>query len=340
MSAPSRPPPHTPSRRALPSTPVLSSLTTVRNARDLAEAWPALAPGRVYRSACPAGAAEADVAALRGRLGVARLLDLRSDTERADDPRCLLLHASDAVTTSFTRDGMVDVDASGRWAAAAAAGPGPLPAAAPAPPAPGEPPLTITHVSLLDKARFYRALLASMPASAAARVALWRLISRRRSRAAAMTAINANGLPGLYRCMLDSSAPEFAAAARAVAAAVADRAPLLFFCRVGKDRTGLLAALLLALAGAPDAAIVDDYTRSAETNIAAVALGGLEKKDAELEGLNTAVFASAPAAAILAALDHVRSAHGGVSAYLASGGFGPREQAALVRGLVEERSAL
>jgi protein-tyrosine phosphatase len=141
--------------------------------------------------------------------------------------------------------------------------------------------------------------------------------------------------------MLDSSAPEFAAAARAVATAVAARAPLLFFCRVGKDRTGLLAALILALAGAPDAVIADDYAASDGT-VAAVALGGLEKKDRELAGLDTSVFARAPAAAILAALDHVRTVHGGVEAYLESGGFTRGEQAALVAGLQprEERSTL
>ena len=205
MSA--RPPPLIPSRLVLPSSPTLASLTTVRNARDLAEAWPAIAPGRLYRSACPAGAAEADVRALRQGLRVSRLLDLRSDTERRDDPRCLLLHAEDAVTTSFVREGDRAPDPSGRHLAAAQAAPGPLPADAPAPPHAGEPPLTITHVSLLDKRRFYRSLLTSMPRADAARVALWRLVSSRRSRSAAMAAINARGLGGLYACMLDSSGP-------------------------------------------------------------------------------------------------------------------------------------
>lgn len=337
MSA--RPIPLIPSRRVLPSSPTLASLTTVRNARDLAEAWPAIAPGRLYRSACPAGAAEADVRALRQGLRVSRLLDLRSDTERRDDPRCLLLHAEDAVTTSFVREGDRAPDPSGRHLAAAQAAPGPLPADAPAPPHAGEPPLTITHVSLLDKRRFYRSLLTSMPRADAARVALWRLVSSRRSRSAAMAAINARGLGGLYACMLDSSGPEFATALRAVSDAVAARAPLLFFCRVGKDRTGLLAALLLSLAGAPDAVIADDYVRLDGT-VTAVALGGLEKKDAELEGLDTSVFAAAPAGAILSALDHVRSTHGSVPAYLERAGFGRGEQAALVRGLREERSVL
>ena len=39
--------------------------------------------------------------------------------------------------------------------------------------------------------------------------------------------------------------------------------PLLFFCRVGKDRTGVLAALLLSCCGATPDEIIADYHRSA-----------------------------------------------------------------------------
>jgi protein-tyrosine phosphatase len=44
----------------------------------------------------------------------------------------------------------------------------------------------------------------------------------------------------------------------------ASAGPLLFHCVAGKDRTGLLAALLLALAGATPAAIAGDYAQSSE----------------------------------------------------------------------------
>lgn len=46
---------------------------------------------------------------------------------------------------------------------------------------------------------------------------------------------------------------------------IADRNnhPLVFHCSVGKDRTGVLAAMLLAAAGVIDEDIVDDYTLSA-----------------------------------------------------------------------------
>lgn len=39
--------------------------------------------------------------------------------------------------------------------------------------------------------------------------------------------------------------------------------PLLFYCKAGKDRTGLLAMLILSVCGVPDDAIIDDYVRCA-----------------------------------------------------------------------------
>jgi protein-tyrosine phosphatase len=51
---------------------------------------------------------------------------------------------------------------------------------------------------------------------------------------------------------------------RQVLAAIADAAPegLLFHCVAGKDRTGLIAALLLALADVEPQAIAGDYAQS------------------------------------------------------------------------------
>jgi protein-tyrosine phosphatase len=68
-------------------------------------------------------------------------------------------------------------------------------------------------------------------------------------------------LEELYVAILSSSAAQFADLAReVVAAALTDRPGVLFHCTAGKDRTGLAAALLLPVAGASRAVIVDDYT--------------------------------------------------------------------------------
>lgn len=42
----------------------------------------------------------------------------------------------------------------------------------------------------------------------------------------------------------------------------AENHPLVFHCAIGKDRTGILAAMLLSLVGVPDKDIIEDYTLS------------------------------------------------------------------------------
>ena len=65
-----------------------------------------------------------------------------------------------------------------------------------------------------------------------------------------------------YVHLLDLGGPAFAKAANAL---VADGGtPALFHCSAGKDRTGVLAALLLDLAGVEHDAIVADYALTSE----------------------------------------------------------------------------
>ena len=68
-------------------------------------------------------------------------------------------------------------------------------------------------------------------------------------------------LVGLYQLMLDACADGFVAATRLVADA--SHHPLVFQCAAGKDRTGVLAALVLATVGVDDEAIALDYARTA-----------------------------------------------------------------------------
>lgn len=65
-----------------------------------------------------------------------------------------------------------------------------------------------------------------------------------------------------YVELLEIGAPAFRSAL--VALAAADGVPALFHCSAGKDRTGVLAALLLGLAGADREAIVADYALTEE----------------------------------------------------------------------------
>lgn len=87
-------------------------------------------------------------------------------------------------------------------------------------------------------------------------------------------------------------------------------------CVSGKDRTGLVVALLLALVGVPDAVIVEDY-----------ALSGLYLRDSHLEeaaagstdpGVRSrlAIERLSPPGAILTALAFLREEYGSVETYL------------------------
>lgn len=98
--------------------------------------------------------------------------------------------------------------------------------------------------------------------------------------------------------------------------------PLLFFCVAGKDRTGLLAALLLIALGVDDEQVLDDYELSGTRVVALVEhlreRGSLDDNpmlNQPLEALR------APRVALESALARIRDEHGSVERYLASCGI-------------------
>ena len=72
--------------------------------------------------------------------------------------------------------------------------------------------------------------------------------------------------PGLlgaqYKEMLDDAAPQIIGALEVLTAP--DSRPAVFHCTAGKDRTGLLSALVLSLLGVPEETVVADYALSGE----------------------------------------------------------------------------
>src|SRR5829696_4320266 len=64
----------------------------------------------------------------------------------------------------------------------------------------------------------------------------------------------------VYRIVLEAGRIQIGRVMRAIAEA--DDGPVLVHCNAGKDRAGLVAALLLALAGVPAPAIASDYALS------------------------------------------------------------------------------
>lgn len=140
-----------------------------------------------------------------------------------------------------------------------------------------------------------------------------------------------NPLLTLYIEAVDTMPEGFVDVMRAIAAS-GDGA-VLFHCTAGKDRTGLIAAMLLQLAGVSREDIVADYALTAdhlaplieETRAAVTADGG--------DFSRIAPYFEARAETIGDFLDYFDSTHGGARAYLAANGLSDAELDALAHRL-------
>ena len=90
---------------------------------------------------------------------------------------------------------------------------------------------------------------------------------------------------------------------------------VLFHCTAGKDRTGMVAALLLSLAGVPRRDIVHDYALSAHY-LAPMMRDSPQMAAMARQNPRIAALQGSPAAAIGAFLDALERRHGGAAAYL------------------------
>ncbi|GAA1864915.1 tyrosine-protein phosphatase [Asanoa iriomotensis] len=112
-------------------------------------------------------------------------------------------------------------------------------------------------------------------------------------------------LPDSYGAMLEHNRPQIGAAFRAVAEA--PPGGVLVHCLEGKDRTGVLVALLLLVAGVPHDQIADDYALT--------------------RGVDRQLMANT--------LDYLHDAHGEVAKYLADCGVDAEALAAVRARLVD-----
>ncbi len=90
-----------------------------------------------------------------------------------------------------------------------------------------------------------------------------------------------------------------------------DALPAVFHCSAGKDRTGILAALVLGFLGVPRQVIVEDYALSAEAMVALLERLKLEYAEsvAEVERYAPAVISVSPDT-MTAFLDTLEAEHG------------------------------
>ncbi|HSR83308.1 MAG TPA: tyrosine-protein phosphatase, partial [Streptosporangiaceae bacterium] len=127
-------------------------------------------------------------------------------------------------------------------------------------------------------------------------------------------------LDAIYRFMIDECGATIGAAIKVLAEAGA--MPALVHCSAGKDRTGVVVALILALLGVPDEVIAADYELSAanldtENTPAIAQLQASTGLGADL----TRALLSSPASLILDVLAWTREASGSVDGYLLARGL-------------------
>jgi protein tyrosine/serine phosphatase len=123
-----------------------------------------------------------------------------------------------------------------------------------------------------------------------------------------------------YRLMLDGRQRAFGQAISAIASI---EGPVVFHCYAGKDRTGLVAAMILALAGVTPEAITADFAET-DVQLALRYQQWLASAPPErLESMRDEL--RCPPEWMLDALEHVDRRWGGVEAYLDAAGISEAE---------------
>lgn len=127
-------------------------------------------------------------------------------------------------------------------------------------------------------------------------------------------------LGGLYRYFIDDCGEQITAAIAELCGD--DATPALVHCSAGKDRTGVVVALVLATLGVPDGFIAADYALSAVYLDPAQtpAIGQLQASTGLGDELISALLSSPPEL-ILDVLDMIRERAGSVDGYLRERGL-------------------
>jgi protein-tyrosine phosphatase len=149
----------------------------------------------------------------------------------------------------------------------------------------------------------------------------------------ALQELPAPDLAGVYQYVTDERGTAIAAAISELAGG--DAFPALVHCTAGKDRTGVVIALVLAVLGVPDEVIAADYALSAlyldpsQTPV----VGQLRASTGLGDELTTALLASPPEL-ILRVLDRVTAMAGSAEGYLRAHGLSGEALASLRSALI------
>lgn len=121
---------------------------------------------------------------------------------------------------------------------------------------------------------------------------------------------------------------------RAIMIAISDAKPcILYHCAVGKDRTGMISALLLNLAGVPAEAVAEDYAETARhiTHLVDQWRQWTMERDGDMRLFERDI--AADAASMLATMEALEQNYGGAVGYLRSCGIS-EDRIARIRSLL------
>jgi protein-tyrosine phosphatase len=140
-------------------------------------------------------------------------------------------------------------------------------------------------------------------------------------------------LSSVYREILDEHG---ASLARGIAA-LAEVLPAGFGCAAGKDRTGLMAALVQALVGMDEAAIIADYVACAPDphRLSAMLRDLCALEDTEMEGPGLRGLVRATEQTMATTFEYLEAQYGGAAAYLHANGLPSASPAILRRRLLK-----
>ena len=133
-----------------------------------------------------------------------------------------------------------------------------------------------------------------------------------------------------YVSILDTSGAQFVSVLRLISDD--GNHPMVFQCAAGKDRTGLVAAMVLGLLGVDDQTITTDYAASAA--VIDRLLARLQARAPGREPPGPRIM-SAEAATLQVALDWMRDTHGSIEGYARAHGLTEAEITALRDDLIE-----
>lgn len=346
-------------------------LEKVKNARDLSSVKGSpIKPGRVYRMGRVSDATPQDIDLLLKEINIKTLVDLRSPTELKDDPTLLrdevfkdfttmvwtergrdkpgclreLHNGESPIKKRFrkpkgdivvTPDGTMFVEGDEEEDHCAECDDGFLPADTVV----SRDRKEVHFVSLMNELKYVRGTLGKVRKRDIAKTVLkspGAMFSKRvrgNIQKPFISEINDGGLPMLNELLLRYGAPGI----KYVLEMMADskRLPMGFYCTAGKDRTGMIAAIVLSLVGVPDENIVEDYSLSAnvyaEMNDHQAMVGALSQRN-----LDAKTFLGAPPQVMRETLKNIRSDYGSIEGYLDWIGFDRKSQQKLKDALTKD----